>query len=519
MFFGIEQNDGGAQVSIGGIETVVEFWIPEEVVQEQPEPEPATEEEEDEESTEPSLGGTEENEQDEDNDSDEEDEDQEEDEEPETTEENEVKDNEPEEPNEEAPTESPEDDDWDGPVSQEQDDDPDLEPEPERRPRKSRNSTRRESNAYKSRDSNEKLPEDEDPEFHDGFWDTPDDYSERQDDTQDEPDGLVIDDEDPSEDHEDEAEEAYEDDSLKSAPETSTKSRTRSEEGTIGGLEQGHPKESEDNDLGEEDEDEAEESENSSSSPVSMDIADLDSQNYKHVDYIYDDNHIRLFLPNEGMIFAKLIDGENSIWEAKSDEKFEFAKVYLNKDGKAEVMLVTKNTPSGVERKYYTKTWTGWRESKDIGDRVPKLKVFAQQKSDYTIDLSATKGTKECTIFEAELLGITTKHFFPKPGYLAKGVKDGTRSIWEPIKHCGRHKSEEDFDGYDYCFSCIIHNKGDKELLEMIVVENDSVGKKYFEKADGKWVEIKKEDFNNKLKHMKSESEEASSHPSTTIPS
>ncbi|EKX72608.1 conserved hypothetical protein [Theileria equi strain WA] len=97
------------------------------------------------------------------------------------------------------------DDDWDGPLSQEQeeDDDPDLEPEPERRPRKSRNSTRRESNAYKSRGSSEKLPEDEDSELNDGFWDTPDDYSERQGDTQDEPDGLVIEDE---EDGEEEAE-------------------------------------------------------------------------------------------------------------------------------------------------------------------------------------------------------------------------------------------------------------------------------------------------------------------------
>ncbi|EKX73661.1 hypothetical protein BEWA_036970 [Theileria equi strain WA] len=366
-------------------------------------------------------------------------------EEPETTEENEVKDNEPEEPKEEASIEA-------------------LLDLPEHIPEHPQ----------------EFEDEDEDPEPNDdGFWDTPDDYSERQDDTQDEPDGLVIDDEDPSEDHEDEAEEAYEDDSLKSAPETPEKLNE--------GLEQGHPKEPEDNDLGEEDEDEAEESENSSSSPVSMDIADLDSQNYKHVDYIYDDNHIRLFLPNEGMIIAKLIDGENSIWEAKSDEKFEFAKVYLNKDGKAEVMLITKNTPSGVERKYYTKTWTEWRESKDIGDRVPKLKVFAQQKSDYTIDLSATKGTKECTIFEAELLGITTKHFFPKPGYIAKEVMSNGVTVWNSA------------NGNERCIGCELYLRGRGHLLLAIAIKGRTKEYKFFEKEGSRWVPVKNEEFSEKF--------------------
>ncbi|AFZ79468.1 hypothetical protein BEWA_023170 [Theileria equi strain WA] len=383
---------------------------------------------EDEESTEPSLGGTEEDEQDEyedeDNDSDEEDE------EPETTEENEVKDNEPEEPK-------------------------------------------------------EFEDEDEDPEFHDGFWDTPDDYSERQDDTQDEPDGLVIDDE------EEDPEEAYEDDSLKSAPETPTKSRTRSEEGTIGGLEQGHPKESEDNDLGEEDEDEAEESENSSSGPITMDVANLCSQNYKHVDYVYDNNYIRLFLPNEGMIIAKLIDGENSIWEAKSDEKFEFAKVYLNKDGKAEVMLVTKNTPSGVKCKYYTKTWTGWRESKDIGDRVPKLKVFAQQKSDFNIDLSLETSTTECTIFEAELLGVTTKHFYPKLGYIAKEVMYNGATLWKST------------NGNEKCIGCELYLRGHGRPLLAITIKGRTKDYKFFEKEGSRWVPIKNEEFSEKLERMK----------------
>ncbi|AFZ79928.1 hypothetical protein BEWA_027770 [Theileria equi strain WA] len=374
-------------------------------------------------------------------------------EEPETTEENEVKDNEPEEPKEEASIEA-------------------LLDLPEHIPEHPQ----------------EFEDEDEDPEPNDdGFWDTPDDYSERQDDTQDEPDGLVIDDEDPSEDHEDEAEEAYEDDSLKSAPETSTKSRTRSEEGTIGGLERGHPKEPEDNDLGEEDEDEAEESENSSSSPVSMDIADLDSQNYKHVDYIYDDNHIRLFLPNEGMIIAKLIDGENSIWEAKSDEKFEFAKVYLNKDGKAEVMLVTKNTPSGVERKYYTKTWTGWRESKDIGDRVPKLKVSAQQKSDFNIDLSLETSTKECTIFEAELLGVTTKHIFPKPGYIAKEVMSNGVTVWNSA------------NGNERCIGCELYLRGRGHLLLAVAIKGRTKEYKFFEKEGSRWVPVKNEEFSEKF--------------------
>ncbi|EKX72279.1 hypothetical protein BEWA_047440 [Theileria equi strain WA] len=207
-------------------------------------------------------------------------------------------------------------------------------------------------------------------------------------------------------------------------------------------------------------------------------------------DYTFDGNAIRLIVPKKGVSVSKLANGSEAIWIPEDGETFGHARVYLNKDGKPELVLLV-TTSSGTSKETYLELKDGkWVSCDDHDAKMKTLKVITEWISDSTIDLSASKDTKECITFETDIVGITTRHFYPKAGYLAVKVNDGTRSIWEPTKPGSRYGSEEDFDGYDYCLSCLVYRKENVRLLEMIVVERLSRRWKYFEKSGEEWMDF-----------------------------
>ncbi|AFZ80095.1 signal peptide-containing protein [Theileria equi strain WA] len=218
-------------------------------------------------------------------------------------------------------------------------------------------------------------------------------------------------------------------------------------------------------------------------------------------DYTFAGNAIRLIVPSKSVSVTKLMSGTEEVYTLSSEEEFDHARVYLNKDKKPELVLVV-TTSSGASKETYFELKGGkWVSCSNHGERMRSLVVTTKWESDFTMDISLANSTDQCTIFQVDLLGVTTKHLYPKAKYTVNKVKSGTNELWTGNVHSSR-KGQITLN--DYCSYCIIHKHGNMELLEMITVERLSERNRYFEKgADGTWNETDKTVFNDKIKEMR----------------
>ncbi|AFZ79498.1 hypothetical protein BEWA_023470 [Theileria equi strain WA] len=214
-------------------------------------------------------------------------------------------------------------------------------------------------------------------------------------------------------------------------------------------------------------------------------------------EYHHDDSHIKLVLPQGGVIVTKLLESRSTIWTGKTGEVLEYAKVYLKKDGKPEFVRVWKKGYSGINCLNYTKNiLNNWSKfTGNINDKINPLKVATEHKGDFIIDLQNEEDTDECRIFEAELLGVTTRHFYPKPGYYATEVKDGDESLW---------KASESTD--EKCLSCDVYTKDEERILYLSKRKNGKRDDASFEFSDGEWKNITEKEFNDKMNELKVQS-------------
>ncbi|EKX72386.1 signal peptide containing protein [Theileria equi strain WA] len=224
----------------------------------------------------------------------------------------------------------------------------------------------------------------------------------------------------------------------------------------------------------------------------------------KSFDYSFSSNAVQLIVSNKGLSISKLVDGSEDIYTPSSEETLDHTKLYLNRDNEPELILVV-TTSSGTSKETYLELKDGkWTVCNNSEERMKGLRTSAEWISNFDMDLSLANSTTECSIFEAVLFGITTRHFYPKPGHLVIGVKDGDKELWKSAASTvsTNYASRVNARGY-YCLSCLIY-KGSVELLETVVVENNSRGKKHFEKtANGTWKSIGYNDFDKKLKNIK----------------
>ncbi|AFZ81753.1 signal peptide-containing protein [Theileria equi strain WA] len=140
-------------------------------------------------------------------------------------------------------------------------------------------------------------------------------------------------------------------------------------------------------------------------------------------DYTFDGNAIRLIVPKEGVTVTKLVVGTEEVYTLSSGETFEYAKAYLNKDGRPELVLVTLDNSSGDSKKAYSRSECGkWVACTNSDAKMNGLRTPTGARFCTSVDLSLANSTDECSIFEVELLGVTTRQFYPKPGYLAKEI-------------------------------------------------------------------------------------------------
>ncbi|AFZ81005.1 signal peptide-containing protein [Theileria equi strain WA] len=216
--------------------------------------------------------------------------------------------------------------------------------------------------------------------------------------------------------------------------------------------------------------------------------------------YTFAANAVQLIVPNKGVSVSKLVNNTETVWTAEPGETFDHAKVYLNKDKKPELVLLV-TTLSGTPKETYLELKDGkWVSCNDKDAKMKNLKDTTEWKSDFELDLSASKDTDKCRIFEAELLGVTTRHFYPKPGHVPIKVQDGNKELWKSTTCATKFGSNSS----DSCLSCLIYEKGDIKILEMITVERLTKRYNYFERVSGEaWKTITEEDFDKKLKDMR----------------
>ncbi|EKX72373.1 hypothetical protein BEWA_048400 [Theileria equi strain WA] len=225
------------------------------------------------------------------------------------------------------------------------------------------------------------------------------------------------------------------------------------------------------------------------SGPITMDVANLCSQNYNHFDYIYDDNYIRLFIPNEGVTVAKLVDGEHFIWMARPDERFEFAKAYINESNKPVLLVINKSDMFGISHLRYRKTWTKWMACQDYSNELDKLKVPVETTRKFFIDLEDEEDTEECIVFKERLLRVLTRHFFPKPGCLAKGIIHNGVTVWAAAEH-------------EKCIACDFYPRRKENSLLVVIIKTDRKEYKYFELVGKVWTPITSCEFSERIRYV-----------------
>ncbi|AFZ80643.1 signal peptide-containing protein [Theileria equi strain WA] len=93
---------------------------------------------------------------------------------------------------------------------------------------------------------------------------------------------------------------------------------------------------------------------------LTLDISHPNRLLCKSFDYSFAGNAIKLVVSNKGVSISRLVNGTEEVYTRSSGETFEYARVYLNKDGTPELILITLRTLSGISRRDYVKTENGW---------------------------------------------------------------------------------------------------------------------------------------------------------------
>ncbi|AFZ80016.1 hypothetical protein BEWA_028660 [Theileria equi strain WA] len=242
-----------------------------------------------------------------------------------------------------------------------------------------------------------------------------------------------------------------------------------------------------------------------SSAPLEQDtlnISRVDQSNLEYFEYTHDDNLIQLIAPKKGVTVAKIVRGSDTVWTPSSGEKFEYSKLYLDKDRKLVLIFVASTISSRIEYNYFAKNGTKWECARDYAEKMKSLKVVSSSKPDMSIDLAKVEDTDECRVVNVELMNIQTHFHLPKLGYPVKEVRDDEDVLWTS-------------DGPGRCTGCAVYSKNDVRLLSLFVRDGNELHYKYFEKIDRKWNSIDNGDFNNKYNDMRSETSYSSDVAST----
>ncbi|EKX73342.1 signal peptide containing protein [Theileria equi strain WA] len=212
---------------------------------------------------------------------------------------------------------------------------------------------------------------------------------------------------------------------------------------------------------------------NPDKSKVNMDIKDSNGVVFSEI------------TPKDTSKITTVVDGPTSIWTASGKEEFVFVKHH--KKGDSILLTILLKDDNGYTDKYFEKNSSNWNEIKQ-DEFNGKLATLMGE----VLDLS-NPDTSKILVHTENASGLSFQGYYPKDTSKITSVVDANKELWNGGAN-------------DRCLSCLIYKKGSMELLKIVVVEKNSIAYKYFEKnADGGWKDLQQEEFDKKLKDLKSE--------------
>ncbi|EKX72251.1 hypothetical protein BEWA_047150 [Theileria equi strain WA] len=240
-----------------------------------------------------------------------------------------------------------------------------------------------------------------------------------------------------------------------------------------------------------------------------LNISSLDSYRCQSFEYIYDDNHIKLIVPNKDISISKLLNGTEEIYTLPTGEILDHTKVYLNQYNDPGLILVASTVSSNTQYNYFVKNGTKWERAVEYVEKMKAIKIVSSSKTDTPIDLAKTEDTDKCRVVNVELLNVPTRFHLPNPECHSNNVRSGNKNIWTAT-------------GDERCKSCAIYSKNGVSLLSLFIRDGNELHHKYFEKSGKEWKDLTHEVFFKKYKNMQvttnNSSDDNSDQPTISTP-
>ncbi|EKX72357.1 signal peptide containing protein [Theileria equi strain WA] len=238
-------------------------------------------------------------------------------------------------------------------------------------------------------------------------------------------------------------------------------------------------------------------------SPQTIDISSPNASIYRSFDYLFAGNQTRLIVPKRGIFISRLVNGNEEIWTPEKGGVLDYLKIYLDKYKRPVIALVIMGISGCTLQRYYERNNGKWEESKWCYDeKINSLKINIETRGNIIMDIENQKDTNDCRIFEAELFGVPTRHFFPRLGYEAKEVRYGEQTLWKAAS-CGEQCASCGYQ--DHCLAIKIYRKRTLRLLEITIAETRARAYKHFKKVKKGWKPITLEEFFRKLTDVRAE--------------
>ncbi|AFZ80672.1 hypothetical protein BEWA_000770 [Theileria equi strain WA] len=225
---------------------------------------------------------------------------------------------------------------------------------------------------------------------------------------------------------------------------------------------------------------------------VTIDITEKRMDLYKTIHYECEQNSIRLILPHKDIRVDKVASDGIILSEFSSTEALEYIKAYLNIDGKPELVIVMFTDNGNLRSRNYARKKEEWeRNSYNYITMIKDLQFDVSMSCNCLIDVGCAVDNENCTIFDADILGLYTRFFFPKSGHVAREVRYNQQILWT---------ANQGEDGK--CISCAIYTYGTTSLLFFRVKVGEGIYYRWFDKVDGSWKEVERFFFFRKKEEM-----------------
>ncbi|EKX72075.1 conserved hypothetical protein [Theileria equi strain WA] len=242
-----------------------------------------------------------------------------------------------------------------------------------------------------------------------------------------------------------------------------------------------------------EDNKDKESSENLPSPGLILDIGRPDSTNYQSFDYNKDGIPTRFIMPKDDNVITSVKEGSLEVWKASGDnDTCAFVTLRLS-DGKPVVAQLTKNA-NGHPMVIFVKKDGTWKPTNDYSAELKKLRITPKSVIGFTLDISATKDTDKCTIFDTKLYGVPVRFYVPKVGFHATKLSFGGTELWTNAPESNKR------------IFLLIAGLSNGELnIIHVFTRGQSNGSEllYYECKDGNWQNIQRDEYSKKFKELK----------------